>query len=341
MVRQITKGERKPAVLVTGGAGYIGSHICHRLSQRGYQPVVLDNLSRGHAKNVRWGECVVGELDDASLLDALSDRYAFQAVIHCAGLISVGESFQRPDAYFKANAVQTATFLDRLIKNGVKKIVFSSTAALYGNPHSVPINEDHPLNPVSPYGWSKLFTEKMLSFYAESFGLKVMALRYFNAAGAETAQGLGEEHDPETHLIPLALQAAYRPVLDPREGLQVFGEDYPTPDGSCIRDYVHVADLATAHVLALPALEQQGVPFQAMNLGTGIGTSVLQVIKMVEQCTGRRVVHASRPRRQGDAPTLVADASLSAKVLQWTPEHSSLEEIVESAKHFFLSKKRS
>lgn len=313
-------------ILVTGGAGYIGSHTAKVLSQTGLQPVVLDNLTRGHREAVQWGPLIEADTGDRSALDRIFAQYQIEAVLHFAAFAYVGESMHSPDLYFRNNTVNTLNLLEAMRAHDVKKIVFSSTCATYGNPLQIPISEDHPQNPVNPYGESKRMVERLLYWWGGSFGLKWVALRYFNAAGADGEGQLGENHDPETHLIPLAISAA----LGQGGGLEIYGTDYDTPDGTAIRDYLHVTDLGIAHVAALKYLDAGGVS-DAFNLGTGRGHSVREVIAMVERVGGRKVPAREVGRRAGDPSSLVADARKSAAVLGWRPEHSSLEEIVRTA----------
>jgi UDP-glucose-4-epimerase GalE len=313
------------SILVVGGAGYIGSQTAKRVAQAGFEPVVLDNLVYGHRWAVKWGPLVEGDLADAALVDRVMKEHRIEAVIHFAAYAYVGESVTNPRKYFRNNLVNTLNLLDAMVDNGVRDIVFSSTCAVYGEPRAVPIAEDHPRNPVSPYGESKLAVEKVLHWYQRAYGLRYAALRYFNAAGADPEGEVGEDHEPEAHLIPLALAAA----LGGRE-LQIFGTDYPTPDGTAIRDYIHVADLADAHLAALERL-QAGRESLAVNLGTGQGHSVRAVVAAVERATGRKVPVREVARRDGDPPALVADARLAADVLGWKPKLPDLDTIVEHA----------
>lgn len=312
-------------ILVTGGAGYIGSHTAKALAQAGLQPVVIDNLQRGHREAVQWGPLIEADIGDRSALDRVFTQYSIEAVLHFAAFAYVGESMQSPDLYFRNNTLNTLNLLEAMQAHQVRKIVFSSTCATYGNPLQIPISEEHPQNPVNPYGESKRMVERLLYWWGESYGLKWVALRYFNAAGADPEGELGENHSPETHLVPLAISAAQG-----LNSLQVYGTDYDTPDGTAIRDYLHVTDLATAHVAALRYLEA-GRESAAFNLGTGLGHSVREVIAMVERIAGRKVPAKEVGRRAGDPPSLVADARKSAELLSWRPRHSSLEEIVQTA----------
>jgi len=313
-------------VLVTGGAGYIGSHTCKILAENGHEPVVFDNLSEGHRWAVKWGPLVVGDIADRALLATTMKAQAIEAVIHFAGSAYVGESMQQPMKYFANNTLGSMALLDAMMRVGVPRIVFSSSCVTYGLPARTPIDETHPTLPVSPYGESKLAVEKALRWLGDLGGLRWIALRYFNAAGADPEGELGEVHDPETHLIPLTLRAAAPGVYQ----LKVLGADYPTRDGTAIRDYVHVTDLARAHVFALAALKREGVN-DVVNLGTGSGASVLDVVAAVEKVTGSRVRRAVAPRRAGDPAALVADASKAGRLLSWAPQRSDLETIVADA----------
>ena len=319
-------------ILVTGGAGYIGSHTAKALSQAGYEPVVFDSMEYGHRSAVQWGPLEIGDLGDAEALRRVLRKYSFAAAIHFAAYISVGESVREPGKYFRNNFGNTLNLLDGLREAGVGRIVFSSTAAVYGDPLQVPIPEDHRLQPVSPYGDSKLMMERAIGWYGQAYGLRSVVLRYFNAAGADPDGQLGENHEPETHLIPLAIRAA----LGKGPELHLFGTDYPSVDGTAVRDYVHVSDLAAAHVLAVRYLEQGGES-TVCNLGTGTGITVRQVIDMVEEVSGRKAPVRLSPRREGDAPELVAEASRARTVLGWTPARSDLRSIIESAYRWHVS----
>jgi UDP-glucose-4-epimerase GalE len=313
------------AVLVTGGAGYIGSITVETMTAGGADVVVVDNLSRGHRDAVDPAiPFYQADVGDRETIAGIVRRHAVDACVHFAALAAVGESVRRPDLYYGNNVGQGEALLTTLAANGVKKFVFSSTCATYGEPVRTPIGEDHPQNPANPYGWSKLIFEKMLAHYDAAFGLKSVSLRYFNAAGATASRG--ERHEPETHLIPNILDA----VTGRKPALEIFGSDYPTPDGTAIRDYIHVADLAEAHVLALRHLEEGGGSLE-LNLGTGTGHSILEVIRTVESVTGREVPRRFAPRRPGDAAVLVADASRAKSALGWTPRYPGLAEIVETA----------
>lgn len=313
-------------VLVTGGAGYIGSHTCKILAQSGFLPVTYDNLVYGHRWAVKWGPFIEGDLADKELLIKTIEDFNIQSVIHFAAYGYVGESMQDPDKYFKNNVVNTLNLLEVLREKKIKNIVFSSSCATYGLPDTVPIDENHIQNPVNPYGESKLFIEKALHWHDVAYGLKSVALRYFNAAGADSDTEIGEDHDPETHLIPLIIQSA----LGQRPQVEIFGTDYATADGTAIRDYIHVLDLADAHVRALQYLQNDDESL-ALNLGTGAGSSVREVISAVERNTGCTVPFRESPRRAGDPPALVADAAKAKQVLGWEAKYSDLDFIVKTA----------
>ena len=313
-------------VLVTGGAGYIGSHTAKRLAEAGLEPVVYDDLSSGHGWAVKWSPLVEADLGDKETLKTTIAKYEISAAIHFAAHAYVGESVREPRRYFHNNVANTLTLLDALLEAGVGCIVLSSSCAVYGVPESVPISEDHPKKPVSPYGESKLFIERVLDWYGRAYSLRWAALRYFNAAGADPAGELGEVHHPETHLIPRTIDAA----LGRSSNVDVYGVDYPTADGTAVRDYVHVCDLADAHVAALRHLMSGGESFAA-NLGTGRGISVREIIAAVERVAGTTLNATSAPRRPGDPPVLVADSTYANKLLGWQPNLSSLESIVGSA----------
>jgi UDP-glucose 4-epimerase len=315
-------------ILVTGGAGYIGSHTVHLLLKQGYDMTVVDNLSRGHRHNVDPERLREVDLADGGALGRVFEERRYEAVIHFAAYISVGESMSTPELYFANNVGGTLSLLTAMVHSGVKKLVFSSTAAVYGMPASVPIREDFPLAPVNPYGESKVMVERLLHWFDAIHGLRSIRLRYFNACGADAESGLGEEHEPETHLIPLL----FRAILT-GEPVTIFGEDYPTPDGTCIRDYIHVNDLAQAHILAVESLLAGGGS-DAFNVGTGSGFSVREVVKAVEEVTGKKVPYVIGPRRDGDPVELVADSTKLRGMLKWTPRYSGLREIVVSAWQF-------
>jgi UDP-glucose 4-epimerase len=312
-------------VLVVGGAGYIGSHMVKRLGQLGCQVTTLDDLSSGHRDAVLNGEFVQGSIADTDLLDRLLGQ-GFDAVMHFASFIQVGESVQQPAKYYQNNVVNTLNLLEAMRAHGIQKFIFSSTAATFGEPQYTPIDERHPQQPINPYGRSKRMIEQVLADYDAAYGLKSVCLRYFNAAGADPEGQLGERHEPETHLIPLVLQAAF----GRRPHISVFGRDYETPDSTCIRDYVHIADLCEAHWLALQSL-MNGGPSQAYNLGNGHGFSVQEVIDTAEAVTGRKIAVVNAPRREGDPARLVADATLARNQLGWQPQYADLATIIEHA----------
>jgi UDP-arabinose 4-epimerase len=313
------------AILVTGGAGYIGSHACKALAAAGYVPVAIDNLSRGHRGAVKWGPFVEGDLADRTLVAEAVRRFDIGAVMHFAAFAYVGESVERPELYFRNNFVNSLGLFETMAATAVRHIVFSSTCATYGLPERVPIAEDAPQRPVNPYGESKLMTERALRWLAAAGRLSYATLRYFNAAGADPAGEIGENHDPETHLIPLVLQAATG-----RRTLEVYGTDYPTPDGTAIRDYIHVQDLAEAHVLALRYLVEGGASV-ALNLGTGTGHSVRDVIAAAARVTRRTIPTRDAPRRAGDPPALVAAAGRAEALLGWRPKLSDLDTMIAHA----------
>lgn len=317
------------AVLVVGGAGYIGSHMVWLLGQLRVHVVVLDDLSSGHADAVLGAELVQGSMADVALLDSLFAAHRFDAVMHFASFIQVGESVVDPAKYYANNVSNTLLLLDAMRRHGVQQFIFSSTAAVFGEPAYCPIDEAHPLSPINPYGRSKLMIEQVLADYARAYGLRSVSLRYFNAAGAHPANLLGERHEPETHLIPLVLQA----LAGKHPHISVFGTDYPTPDGTCIRDFIHVMDLADAHWRALQYL-QAGGDTAVFNLGNGGGYSVKQVIDTAAQVTGLPVPVQYGPRRAGDPARLVADAAQARQVLGWQPQYTALETIVAHAWQF-------
>ncbi|HBY58397.1 MAG TPA: UDP-glucose 4-epimerase GalE [Solibacterales bacterium] len=320
-------------ILVTGGAGYIGSHTSRRLLRQGHDVIVVDDLSRGYAHNVESARLWKIHLTDVEQLVRLMAAERFDAVIHFAAYIAVGESTRDPELYFANNVAGTIGLLSAMQKAGLRRMVFSSTAAVYGMPDRMPITEDMPFAPVNPYGESKVMVERMLGWLDRHRDFRSVALRYFNACGAEPDGAYGEEHDPETHLIPLVLRAIAtgRPVT-------VFGNDYETPDGTCIRDYIHVADLAEAHVLALESLLKDG-PSDAFNVGTGQGHSVLDVLAAAEAVTGRKAPYEMGPRREGDPPVLVASSAKLQQALGWKPAYTDLTEIVRTAWAFEQKRK--
>jgi UDP-glucose-4-epimerase GalE len=312
--------------MVTGGAGYIGSQACKSLARAGYRPVAYDSLVRGHREAVRWGPLVEADLADGDRLADTLKRFEVAAVMHFAAFASVGESMTSPELYFRNNVCNSLRLLEAMRAAGVRRIVFSSTAAVYGTPDRVPIPESAARLPVNPYGESKLMVERMLHWYGVAYGFTHAALRYFNAAGADPDGEIGEDHEPETHLIPLVLQAA----MGRRGHIDILGTDYPTPDGTAIRDYIHVQDLAEAHVKALQHLLRGGESLE-LNLGTGAGHSVREVIAAAERVTGRRIPQREAARRPGDPPALVAEARRTRERLGWVPSMSSLDTILATA----------
>ena len=310
-------------ILVTGGAGYIGSHIGKKLAEAGYNVIVLDNLSKGHREAVLRGKLIVGDLADMDLLDRIMKEEEIAGVIHLAADSPVGESMEKPGKYYRNNVANGLNLLEAMVNNGVKYIVFSSTAAVYGEPEEIPITEEHPTNPENTYGESKLFFEKMLKRYDEIHGLKYVSLRYFNAAGADLSGQIGEAHDPETHLIPIVLQKA----LGIRDKLYIFGDDYPTKDGTCIRDYIHVEDLADAHILAVEALVK-GMESRVYNLGNGEGYSVKEVIEVAEEVVGKEIDAEIAERRPGDPAVLVASLNKIKREPGWKPLYPDLGTII-------------
>lgn len=313
-------------VLVCGGAGYIGSHMVRRLAAAGHRVTVFDNLSTGHREAVAAAELVVGDLLDPSALAQLFGRCRFDAVVHFAARSLVGESVAQPYLYYENNVVGSLNLLRAMRETGVERIVFSSTAAVFGHPEREPIDEDHPTRPINPYGASKLMVERLLADAAQAYGLRSVSLRYFNAAGAATEGGIGEAHEPETHLIPNVLRSA----LGQGPALKVFGTDYPTRDGTCVRDYVHVDDLCEAHLAALTFMgETAGA--HVFNLGNGQGFSVLEVLDAAARVVGARIDYETAPRRPGDPAVLVASSRKAREQLGWSPRHTDIEAIIASA----------
>ena len=313
-------------ILVTGGAGYIGSHVLKALLKEGHQVVTFDNLQKGHKKAIIGGKFIKGDLADKELLNQVMEKNQIEGVIHLAADSLVGESMENPGKYYRNNFANGINLLEAMVKNGVKNIVFSSTAAVYGEPDQIPIKEDNQTEPTSTYGESKLFFEKALKRYDDIYDLKYVSLRYFNAAGADPEGEIGEAHDPETHLIPIVLQTA----LGIRDKIYIFGDDYPTCDGSCIRDYIHVTDLAAAHVLAVEALAD-GKESSIYNLGNGEGYSVKEVINTVKEVTGRDFEVEVSERRAGDPAVLIASSDKIQKELNWQPQYPELEKIISTA----------
>ncbi|OWY65758.1 UDP-glucose 4-epimerase GalE [cyanobacterium TDX16] len=319
----------KPTILVTGGAGYIGSHAVLALKRAGYGVVVLDNLVYGHrdlVEQVLQVDLIVGDINDRPLLDELFAKYDIAAVMHFSAYAYVGESVTTPDKYYRNNVVATLTLLEAMQAASIDKFVFSSTCATYGVPKTVPIPEDHPQSPINPYGATKLMVERILADFDVAYGFKSVCFRYFNAAGADPTGLLGEDHDPETHLIPLVLQTA----LGKRQSVSIFGTDYDTPDGTCIRDYIHVSDLADAHILGVEYLLQGG-DSTIFNLGNGNGFSVREIIDTAKQVTGREIKVVESDRRAGDPPALVGSGEKARKILGWNPQYPKIDKIISHA----------
>lgn len=318
----------KPTILVTGGAGYIGSHAVLALKRAGYGVVVIDNLVYGHRELVEklQVELIVGDTNDRALLDKLFATHNISAVMHFSAYAYVGESVTDPDKYYRNNVVGTLTLLEAMLAASIKQFVFSSTCATYGVPNQVPIPEEHSQNPINPYGFTKLAVERILMDFDVAYGLKSVLFRYFNAAGADPTGLLGEDHEPETHLIPLVLMAA----LGKRDSVSIFGTDYPTPDGTCIRDYIHVTDLADAHILGMEYLLQGG-DTAVFNLGNGNGFSVKQVIEAAQKVAGRDIKIIESDRRPGDPPILVGSSDKARKILGWKPQYPDIQDIISHA----------
>ena len=318
------------AILVCGGAGYIGSHTNKELNRRGYETVVFDNLIYGHREAVKWGKFVQGDLANVSDIDKVFSENDIEAVIHFAAFAYVGESVFEPEKYYYNNVVNTLNLLSVMKKYGCNKIIFSSTCATYGEPERTPITEDMPQNPINPYGATKLMVERIFKDYRKSYGLNYAVLRYFNAAGCDPDGEIGESHNPETHIIPLVLDAA----SGKREDIKVFGTDYPTPDGSCVRDYIHVTDLADAHIRALEYLKNGGES-DFFNLGNTKGTSVLEVIDSVRKVTGKDFKVTLTDRREGDPAVLVGSAEKAERILGWIPKYADIDTIVSHAWNWY------
>lgn len=314
-------------ILVCGGAGYIGAHMCKMLAARGHRVTVLDNLSTGHKAAVRWGDFVQGDLLVPDDIDRALGSASFSAAMHFSAKSLVGESVQRPDIYYRNNVVGTINLLDALVRHDIRNFIFSSSAAVFGNPDYSPIDEKHPTRPINPYGMTKLMAENILADYSAAYGLRSVALRYFNAAGADPDAEIGEAHDPETHLIPNILLSVIRKSAP---SLKVFGNDYATPDGSCVRDYIHVNDLCDAHIRALEYLVAGGTT-DIFNLGNGRGFSVMQVIQAAQAVTQRDIPYTLTERRAGDPPVLVASATKAKQVLEWSPQYTELSDMIATA----------
>lgn len=313
-------------ILIVGGAGYIGSEINKELNQAGFQTVIFDSLVSGHREAVKWGEFVQGDLKNLDDIRGVFSKYKIEAVLDFAAFIEVGESVIDPQKYYYNNLVNTLNLLQVMKEFEVKKIIFSSTAATFGEPKYTPIDEAHPQWPINPYGWTKLMIERIFADYDVAYGLRYVALRYFNACGANSEADVGENHNPESHLIPLVLDAA----IGKRENIKIFGTDYPTPDGTCVRDYIHVVDLASAHLLALKHLLDGGESRQ-YNLGNGKGFSVREVINAVKKVTEKEFSVVEVERRAGDPPILIASSDKIKKELNWEPKYTEIEEIVATA----------
>ena len=327
--------DSQKTILVTGGAGYIGAHACKALSRAGYMPVVYDNLVYGHPQAVKWGPLEEGDIGDQRRLEFVINKYNPLAVMHFAAYAYVGESVQNPAKYYRNNVAGTFSLLETMRKYDINQIIFSSTCATYGMPEQIPIAEDHAQCPINPYGRTKLMIEWILQDFAVAYGLKFVSLRYFNAAGADPDAEIGENHNPETHLIPLVLDAALGRI----KHLEMFGTDYETADGTCIRDYIHVTDLADAHVLALEYLRNEGQS-NVFNLGNGNGFSVREVIAAAEKIMGCDIPRVESARRPGDPPILVGSSDKIRKILGWQPRYNSLETIIDTAQQWH-NKKRS
>lgn len=312
-------------ILVIGGAGYIGSHMVRMLAKQGYNPVVFDNLSKGHREAVANYPFELGDLGDKARLTEVFKKYGIEAVMHFAAFAEVGESVKEPSKYYHNNVAKVLDLLDALVENDIKYFVFSSTAATFGEPVRPKIDESHPQNPINPYGNTKLMVEKILADFDTAYGLKATALRYFNASGADDSGEIGESHNPETHLIPIVLQAA----AGKRASIKMFGTDYPTPDGTCVRDYVHVNDLARAHILALEKMFKDNVS-ERFNLGSGNGFSVAEIVKEAKRITGIDFTVEKALRRDGDPAVLVADSAKAERILGWKPQYN-LTRIIETA----------
>jgi len=313
-------------ILITGGAGYVGSHTVKELLKLGYSTVVLDNLIHGHRELVQGGELVEGDLQDSALLQDIFSRHSIEAVIHFAAFAYVGESVTDPGKYYRNNVCGTLNLVEAMLKAGVSQMIFSSTCATYGHPQEIPITEKHLQNPINPYGNSKLMVEQILRDFGNSHGLRSVIFRYFNAAGADPETQIGEWHDPETHLIPLVLDVA----AEKKEAVQIFGTDYDTFDGTCVRDYIHVTDLANAHILGLKHLETEQ-DSEIFNLGNGQGYSVRQVIECAEKITGKKIEAQRAPRRSGDPAVLVGSSEKAQKILGWKTRFPRLEDIIGTA----------
>jgi len=319
-------------ILVTGGAGYIGSHTCKALAQAGYTPITYDNLDNGNRQAVKWGPLEEGDIADRKRLDDVIYQYRPQAVIHFAAYAYVGESVKNPARYYRNNVCGTLSLLEAMQEHGIKHIVFSSSCTVYGIPSEFPISESHPLTPINPYGQSKVMIEQILQDFAAAYDMKYISLRYFNAAGADPDGEIGEEHEPETHLIPLILKAATDNTI-----ISIYGDDYDTSDGTCIRDYIHVSDLADAHIKSLNHLKKLGQS-KTLNIGTGKGYSVREVIEAARKITGTEIKETVIGRRQGDPANLVAQATSAEKLFGWSAANSDIDHIIETAWQWYNRK---
>jgi UDP-glucose-4-epimerase GalE len=313
-------------ILVVGGAGYIGAHMCKYLAAQGYMPLVLDNLVYGHREAVQWGPLIEESIEDTRLLDEVFSKHDISGVMHFAAYAYVGESVEDPAKYYRNNVAATLNLLEAMVRHRVDCFIFSSSCATYGEPVRIPMAEDHPQFPINPYGRTKLMVEQVLDDFEQAYGLRSVCLRYFNAAGADPEGRLGEDHSPETHLIPLVLQTA----LGQRKEIHIFGDDYDTPDGTCIRDYIHVEDLAQAHLTAMVRL-LDGAPGDKFNLGNGEGYSVKAVIDTARRITGKPIPARIDPRRPGDPPSLIGSSEKAMRDLEWTPAYPDLDTIIETA----------
>ena len=310
-----------------GGAGYIGSHMCKCLHAAGYNPIVLDNLARGHREAVQWGPFIEGRMDDPELLQSVFEQYTVDAVMHFAAFAYVGESVTDPGLYYHNNVAAPIVLLQQMARHGIRRFIFSSTCAIYGEPVDVPMDEAHPKQPINPYGRGKLMVEQILDDFRQGHGIESVCLRYFNAAGADPEGLIGEDHRPETHLIPLALEVA----LGKRDRLTIYGDDYDTDDGTCIRDYIHIMDLAEAHLLALQQMNAGALKSTKYNLGNGNGYSVQEVLDTAREITGHAIPSEVGPRRPGDPARLVGSAVLASNELGWKPQFPDLKSIIETA----------
>ncbi len=313
-------------ILVTGGAGYIGSHTCKLLFELGHKPIVLDNLSNGRSEFVKWGPFIEGDIIDSGLVLTIVHKYKIESVIHFAANAYVGESILNPRKYYNNNVISSISFINTIVDAGIKFIVFSSSCSVYGIPQYNPIDEKHPCNPINPYGESKLIIENLLKWYGKVYNFNSISLRYFNAAGADPESVIGECHDPETHLIPLAIQSA----LKEQPYLKIFGADYKTKDGTAIRDYIHVEDIAKAHIAAIIELKN-GLETSVVNLGRGEGSSVFEVIETIENISGLKINYQIKSRREGDPSVLISSNDYSKTLLNWLPDYKNLKSIIKTS----------